>query len=335
MQPLTERVDTTVRIANLSRRDQICQEIVQSEHRYVSTLKLIVSAYIVRFKDAGVPFPQTIDGLMQQIPILYNLHNSFFKGMTKRIANFDEATTEISPVFLEFIPHFKMYSQYVNMHNENVTMMEGLDDHALIKKFAPNAYAITGQRIGSLLVNPIQRLPRYEMLLSELIKHTPSEHPDYKGLVKAKNLVIKINKKVNSGVNESNSRRETSRIIFRDLKKKELHKPSRIFLFQFDCTIVKDKKDQGRFTCYLFSDLFYYNRSGLFSTKQGQIAFQKDELQGYAGSEANVLNVVFPKEDITLKFDDQKVLKEFKQKICSMKQTKQFSSVIRVSQPSP
>jgi hypothetical protein len=35
---------------------------------------------------------------------------------------------------------------------------------------------------SSLLILPIQRIPRYEMLIRELLRKTPPRHPDYKDL---------------------------------------------------------------------------------------------------------------------------------------------------------
>ncbi len=36
--------------------------------------------------------------------------------------------------------------------------------------------------LGSLLVTPIQRIPRYLLLLKDLIAHTPEDHPDFNTL---------------------------------------------------------------------------------------------------------------------------------------------------------
>ena len=36
--------------------------------------------------------------------------------------------------------------------------------------------------IRSFLITPIQRIPRYKLLLDDLKKHTPEKHPDYKDL---------------------------------------------------------------------------------------------------------------------------------------------------------
>ncbi len=37
--------------------------------------------------------------------------------------------------------------------------------------------------LDSLLIMPVQRIPRYKLLFEELLKHTDDTHPDYKDLV--------------------------------------------------------------------------------------------------------------------------------------------------------
>jgi hypothetical protein len=41
------------------------------------------------------------------------------------------------------------------------------------------------QPLESYLILPVQRIPRYQMLLSDLVKHTSPEHPDYHNLLTA------------------------------------------------------------------------------------------------------------------------------------------------------
>ena len=43
--------------------------------------------------------------------------------------------------------------------------------------------------VQSLLIMPIQRIPRYKLLLVELIRQTPSDHPDLEQLNKADQIV--------------------------------------------------------------------------------------------------------------------------------------------------
>ena len=50
-----------------------------------------------------------------------------------------------------------------------------------------------GLNLTSLLITPIQRTPRYKLLLADLIKHTPWEHPDRKNLERAMAVVTQAN----------------------------------------------------------------------------------------------------------------------------------------------
>ena len=43
--------------------------------------------------------------------------------------------------------------------------------------------------LKSMLIMPIQRIPRYKMLLDDLKKHTPQNHPDYQNLVEGCKVV--------------------------------------------------------------------------------------------------------------------------------------------------
>ena len=36
-----------------------------------------------------------------------------------------------------------------------------------------------GLSIADLLIEPVQRIPRYKLLLEQLLKYTPESHPDY------------------------------------------------------------------------------------------------------------------------------------------------------------
>ena len=59
---------------------------------------------------------------------------------------------------------------------------------------------LLGHNMESLLVLPIQRLPRYELLFREIIKKTEEDHQDYEQLneafAKIKGIIVTINKKM-------------------------------------------------------------------------------------------------------------------------------------------
>lgn len=51
--------------------------------------------------------------------------------------------------------------------------------------------------IGSLLITPIQRIPRYMLLIQDLIKHTLPNSPAYKDLEKADTIIAEVAYEVN------------------------------------------------------------------------------------------------------------------------------------------
>lgn len=65
------------------------------------------------------------------------------------------------------------------------------------------------QDLSSLLIMPIQRVPRYYMLLQKLIELTPSYHKDLPGLQKALQEISKTA----TAINES-KREEENRVCF-------------------------------------------------------------------------------------------------------------------------
>jgi len=89
--------------------------------------------------------------------------------------------------------------------------------------------------LASLLITPIQRLPRYNLLLDELVKKTPHEHPDYGKLLES----LAAMRQATEAVNESKRTAEDQTALLRidgELhgKCKDLVLAHRRFIFQDD-----------------------------------------------------------------------------------------------------
>jgi len=60
--------------------------------------------------------------------------------------------------------------------------------------------------LESLLITPVQRIPRYEMLLKDLLKHTWPSHPDHQDLVLALSKIQSTAKYNNTKISEAKNR---------------------------------------------------------------------------------------------------------------------------------
>jgi hypothetical protein len=78
--------------------------------------------------------------------------------------------------------------------------------------------------LDSLLIRPIQRIPRYNLLLNELLKATPQNHPDYPMLEDAKIMMKEISKHVNLSLHKKVSMEKMLEI------KKKITKYDKVFL---------------------------------------------------------------------------------------------------------
>ena len=86
--------------------------------------------------------------------------------------------------------------------------------HPEFKAFCDKSRA---SRPGSLnldlyLIMPVQRIPRYNLLLKDLIDHTTAEHPDYKYLQKALESTKSVATYVNSSVNKLNNMNQIAQL---------------------------------------------------------------------------------------------------------------------------
>eukprot|EP00457_Paulinella_chromatophora_P001334 gb/GEZN01001336.1/.p1 GENE.gb/GEZN01001336.1/~~gb/GEZN01001336.1/.p1 ORF type:complete len:924 (-),score=218.59 gb/GEZN01001336.1/:286-3057(-) len=118
------------------------------------------------------------------------------------------------------------------------------------------------QELPSLLIGPIQRIPRYQLLLQELLKRTPDTHPDYKeiqaSLEKVKEVALHINETVRAG----QSRQQILDLEEQFVKPPEFVSPSRFFLYSGKMS-KKNQTNSGEetYTFHLFNDLLAYSSS--------------------------------------------------------------------------
>lgn len=184
--------------------------------------------------------------------------------------------TLLSDVFLSFLPHFKMYTQYCSNYNTALELVNKLcDENSRFRAFIKKTEAKTMKKFLDFLILPVQRVPRYVLLLEVLIKYTDDSHPDFENLKKAydeaKIAAGAINKKLEESQNRAKvvSIRNRFDDIIDDCLSESLVQPHRVF-FQEGVLEVKnaatciddseedeqEPEEKGKYHCFLFNDLF-------------------------------------------------------------------------------
>ncbi|KAF9982608.1 hypothetical protein BGZ75_005924 [Mortierella antarctica] len=95
----------------------------------------------------------------------------------------------IGDIFIEIAPFLKMYSNYVKTYTSALThineCMSRNDRFAEFIKTTAKRPECKNLDFQSYLMLPVQRIPRYRMLLESLLRHTPEDHPDHRKLQSA------------------------------------------------------------------------------------------------------------------------------------------------------
>ncbi|EGG23752.1 pleckstrin domain-containing protein [Cavenderia fasciculata] len=193
------------------KRTHIVQEIVQVEVNYVRNLGLIVKKFLNPLTSAAaskrpILTADKIKAIFSIVEIIHNFNSMLADGLQSRVkrwlADNKKDHLLIGDIFFKTTDFMTVYSTYINNYNNAIkTYKESRANNVPFVQFIRKVEAdpeLRDQELENLLITPVQQLPRYVMLLSDLIKTTNEDHPDYKSLVVALDKI----KGVTSYVNE-------------------------------------------------------------------------------------------------------------------------------------
>src|SRR3990167_1239856 len=106
------------------------------------------------------------------------------ESFDKLYENYESETSKLSELFSLLVERLQpLYIPYCKNHHSAHELYERLSTRSKISSFAAKILPqCDGQPIPALLILSVQRIPRYELLLRDLLKATPDTHPDYEGI---------------------------------------------------------------------------------------------------------------------------------------------------------
>lgn len=211
--------------------------------------------------------------IFSDVETILTLNKTFLNQLEERMVKFGPKTL-IADVFLSFLPHFKMYTQYCSNYNTSLDLVKKLSaENSRFRAFLKKTEAKTMKKFYDFLILPVQRIPRYVLLLEVLIKFTAESHPDYENLVKAHKEAQIAARALNQKLEESENRARVVAIRKRfddyldDCLDETLVQPHRVFhlegvlevknvtIYEDDSEDGQDPEEVGKYYCFLFNDL--------------------------------------------------------------------------------
>ncbi len=174
----------------LRRRAHVVAEMKTTEESFVAQLEEIRDVFLVPLKLKGLLSDADLKLLSLNVPLLLNMHVGLRDDLRARAAGWTRAAA-VGDVFLKLVPFLKLHAEYVKSYDVAVQRLTELRADAAFSAFmrtcssAARAGLSGDQYLQTLLIAPVQRIPRYEMLLGECIKATPALHADHEALQRA------------------------------------------------------------------------------------------------------------------------------------------------------
>ncbi|KAK9305283.1 hypothetical protein QLX08_003640 [Tetragonisca angustula] len=193
------------RVARNDTRTHVVVELYDTERSYVEALQILVNKYLQPLKspeNAGLVDAATVDEIFYQIPSILNHHKVFLEELRKKLDTWELKQT-IGDVFLDVFTKPVVLETYTlfldNWKSARKAIKTTCQAKPAFARFLETMEREHKGKLGldQLLIKPVQKIPRYELLIQRLLKHTDATHPDFELLQTAQKevheLVVKIN----------------------------------------------------------------------------------------------------------------------------------------------
>eukprot|EP00158_Paraphelidium_tribonemae_P002923 Partr_v1_DN25782_c0_g1_i1_m74648 putative guanine nucleotide exchange factor len=260
---IEDESERAIFLAKLSKeemhRQEVMHEIFSTEEDYLKDLQMVVDVYIKPLQELKLKSNELTDifsNWQQLMPVNKTLFQEFVK--CKRGALLEK----MGEAFLKVADFLKLYTMYCGNHGKAVAAIQKLQksDQKFMHfiKDIQNRDDYTGLNLESYLLKPVQRICKYPLLLREILKKTPAEHPDYKGLEMAKAKIDEIVATVNERTKQVEVMMKTLDALSRIKGGRKLHSPTTKFLHE-GAAMLRFSADidvnMHKFQLFLFNDI--------------------------------------------------------------------------------
>uniref|UniRef100_H3CN84 FYVE, RhoGEF and PH domain containing 4b n=1 Tax=Tetraodon nigroviridis TaxID=99883 RepID=H3CN84_TETNG len=190
----------------------IAKELLQTERAYVARLHLLDQVFCARLTEEagrGSFPPEVIKTIFSNVSSIYSFHSQFLLPDLETCLRCWSERPGLGHVLLQHGPFLRMYADYVRNFDQAVELVRVWNERSAA--FRSITQDIQSQEVcGSLslqhhMLEPVQRIPRYELLLKDYLKQLPQDSPDYELAHKSLQTVSMAATHSNSAIHKADS----------------------------------------------------------------------------------------------------------------------------------
>ncbi|KAJ4935526.1 hypothetical protein JOQ06_017058, partial [Pogonophryne albipinna] len=202
-------------------RKHVMMTLVDTEQSYVESLRSLIQGYMRPLKqpDSGsIVDPLLVDEMFYQIPEILEHHEYFLEQVSGCVSQWHDRQTVGHLLIKSFSKETlaNMYSAYIdNFLNAKDAVRIAKEAKPAFHKFLEQNMRENKEKqaLGDLMIKPVQRIPRYELLVKDMLKHTPEDHPDYSYLLDAQRDIKRLAERINKGRRSAEEAEREARVI--------------------------------------------------------------------------------------------------------------------------
>jgi len=239
-------------------RSKIVQEILDTEHSYLTSLNVMIKRYLIPLRENPKLSKEPIADIFGNVEDILATNEVLYKALLDKVAAQGKQDCMFGETFFQegslLKPHYMAYTQnYQNAQNALANCEKNVHFAAFLKETQESG----AEGLRSLQIKPIQRITRYTLLLGDLVKRTPPEHPDHNTLNESHQKMLKTAKTVNEVVTAGENRQKILNIQNQFLGRMNLLEAHREFLREGILMKVCRKSTKQRWF-FLFNDILIH-----------------------------------------------------------------------------
>lgn len=252
-------------------RFRTTREIYTTEVSYISNMQILVNVYragivskLEHHADSLAIKKKDVATLFGPVDVILNFSMQLESQLEKALQTWplpaSNPEESFFAILLRMAPHLKIYSAYFNNFPMAQQIMDKLTKDKHTQDFLREIGAASrcSLDLPSLLIQPCQRPPRYELLLREVLKHTPEDHVEYELVRQAHAAFQATNQSINASKAHSESMSKmaqlNSQIAGMPTTGKLVAPHRELRRDSFGQVSATKKSHSGSFQLFLFSD---------------------------------------------------------------------------------
>ncbi|GAM20647.1 hypothetical protein SAMD00019534_038220 [Acytostelium subglobosum LB1] len=257
------------------KRKERAEEMLRTEKTYVKQLSVIYELFIEPSKRTkSFALSDELLNVFSCLEVIINAHRAhILKALDERMLIWDECP-RMGDIFCNNTSFIKLYKHYVNNYDKSIASLQQCKDkNAEFRNFVKSldySDRLSGLNVESFLILPVQRIPRYVLLLQDLLKYTSSSHEDYVQLNEALCTIKDFAETINFKKSEADNYlriqqlqdqiKDLPRGYAFDRRKRLVHegllqtsKKEKLYVYLFSDALILTKpgKDKNRFKLFI------------------------------------------------------------------------------------